>query len=159
MKRVAKIRIGTYLKIFDFSASFTVKIKILCWYPENYKICIHPNFRHSFLFWSQNLEFRRLRNRPNVFVTLTCPLFEPIFRPNPNSAGPARNLTWAKNDICQSIQLTLKVSNPTALIKISNLPPPTHIFRKNWISAYDVIKKFLNFFSLKYICGGLRGIR
>ena len=38
MKRAAKIRIGTYFTVFDLSASFTVKIKILCWYPDFTKL-------------------------------------------------------------------------------------------------------------------------
>ena len=38
MKRAAKIRMGTYLTVFDSSASFTSKIKILCLYPDFTKL-------------------------------------------------------------------------------------------------------------------------
>ena len=36
MKRTAKIRIGTYFTVFDFSASFTLKIEILCFPITNF---------------------------------------------------------------------------------------------------------------------------
>ena len=48
MKRTAKIRIGTYFTVFDFSASFTLKIEILCFPITNF---VKSGYQHKILIF------------------------------------------------------------------------------------------------------------
>ena len=48
MKRVAKIRIGTYFTVFDLSASFTLKINILCFSITNF---VKSGYKHKILIF------------------------------------------------------------------------------------------------------------
>ena len=49
MKRAAKIRIGTYFTVFDLSASFTLKIKILCFPITNF---VKSGYQHKILIFT-----------------------------------------------------------------------------------------------------------